>query len=82
MKTKLAEAAKEFTEAPSRFQSVILEAAAAGDNANDITLAIGHAYSPDYVRYLIREARKAGKIPPRETTAKADGAESDAGSDS
>lgn len=65
METTLAEAAKAFIEAPKRFQAVILEAAASGENANRIAKAIGHAYSPDYVRRLIREAREAGKIPPR-----------------
>jgi hypothetical protein len=48
---------------------VILKAAAAGDNANQIAKAIGHAYSPDYVRRIIREAREAGKIPARGTAA-------------
>jgi hypothetical protein len=69
METKLAEAAKEFLDAPRKFQAVILEAAAAGDNANRITQAINHAYSPDYVRRLIREAKKAGKMPPRKAAA-------------
>ena len=64
METELAQAAKEFTEAPRKFQAVILKAAAKGENANQITRAIGHAYSPDYVRRLIREARAAGRMPP------------------
>lgn len=67
METELAEAAKEFLDAPRKFQTVILKAAAQGENANRITRAIGHAYSPDYVRRIIREAREAGKIPPRES---------------
>lgn len=64
MEVELAEAAKEFIDAPKKFQAVILKAAAKGENANQITRAIGHAYSPDYVRRLIREARAAGKMPP------------------
>lgn len=64
METELAEAAKEFIDAPKKFQAVILKAAAKGENANKITMAIGHAYSPDYVRRIIREARAAGKMPP------------------
>lgn len=63
METELAEAAREFLDAPRKFHEVIFRAAAKGENANQITKAIGHAYSPDYVRRLIREARKAGKIP-------------------
>lgn len=66
METKLAEAAQAYVDAPKKLQAAILEAAAAGDNANRITRAIGQVYSPDYVRRLIREAREAGKIPPRE----------------
>jgi hypothetical protein len=69
METELAEAAEEFLAAPGKFQAVILKAAAQGENANRITRAIGHAYSPDYVRRIIREARDAGKIPPREPVA-------------
>jgi hypothetical protein len=69
METKLAEAAQAYVDAPKRLQAVILEAAAQGDSANRITRAIGQVYSPDYVRRLIREAREAGKIPPREAAA-------------
>lgn len=65
METELAEAAKEFVDAPKRLHAKILQAAAKGDSANRITLAIGQVYSPDYVRALIREARKRGEIPPR-----------------
>ena len=69
METELAEAAKEYVDAPKRLQAAILKAAAQGDNANQITKAIGQVYSPDYVRSLIRDARKKGKIPPRVATA-------------
>ena len=68
METELAEAAQAYRDAPAHLQAVILKAAANGANANRITLAIGQVYSPDYVRALIREARKAGKIPPRGVT--------------
>jgi hypothetical protein len=65
METELAQAAEEYEAAPKRLQAVILKAAANGENANQITRAIRQVYSPDYVRRLIREARDAGKIPPR-----------------
>lgn len=65
METELAQAADEYIAAPKRLQAVILKAAAEGENANKITKAIRQVYSPDYVRRLIREAREAGKIPPR-----------------
>ena len=65
METELAQAAKEFTAGPKKLQAAILKAAARGENANQITKAIKQVYSPDYVRALIRQARKDGKIPPR-----------------
>jgi hypothetical protein len=65
MTTKLAEAADTFLRAPVELQAAILEAAADGDNAPTIFHAIKEAYSLDYVRQLIGDARKAGKIPPR-----------------
>lgn len=65
MATKLAEAADAYLTAPSVLQSAILEAAANGDKAPTIHKAIKQAYSLDYVRQLIGDARKAGKIPPR-----------------
>jgi hypothetical protein len=71
MRTKLADAATAYREAPGNLQEAILEAAASGDTAPDIFRAIGDgAYSLDYVRQLIGEARKAGKIPPRVTKPK------------
>lgn len=65
MTTKLAEAADVFLNAPADLQAAILEAAASGESAPTIFRAIKEAYSLDYVRQLIGEARKAGKIPPR-----------------
>jgi hypothetical protein len=65
MATELADAAQAFEDAPKRLQAAILKAASQGDNANKITKAIRQVYSPDYVRRLIRDARKEGKIPPR-----------------
>lgn len=65
MKSELAAAAKAYREAPAVLQAAILKAAASGSNANQITREIGQAYSPDYVRDLIRKARADGRIPPR-----------------
>lgn len=66
MKTELAKAAEEFLAAPGRLQAAILKAAASGASGNQITKEIRQAYSPDYVRRLIRDAREKGVIPPRE----------------
>jgi hypothetical protein len=66
METELREAAEVLKAAPDNLKAVILKAAARGENANKITEAIGFVYSPDYVRRLIREGRKKGKIPPRD----------------
>jgi hypothetical protein len=63
METELKAAAKALKAAPDNLKAVILKAAAAGENANKITEAIEFVYSPDYVRRIIRDARKAGKIP-------------------
>jgi hypothetical protein len=65
MQTKLAQAADVYVAAPGALQAAILEAAAGGDSAPTIFRAIKEAYSLDYVRQLIGEARKTGKIPPR-----------------
>lgn len=65
METELREAAEALKSAPDNLKAVILKAATRGQNANKITEAIGFVYSPDYVRRLIRDARKKGKIPPR-----------------
>ena len=67
MQSKLAKAADAYLNAPVELQAVILEAAAAGDSAPTIFRAIKEAYSLDYVRQLIGDARKTGKIPPRVT---------------
>lgn len=66
MQTELAEAADVFLAAPGALQDAIVKAAAGGDKAPDIFRAIKQAYSLDYVRQIISEARKAGKLPPRE----------------
>lgn len=70
MQTRLAEAADTFLRAPGELQEAILDAAAGGDSAPTIFRAIKEAYSLDYVRELIGDARKAGKIPPRATKPK------------
>jgi hypothetical protein len=66
MQTKLAEAADAYLAAPGKLQDAIVEAAAGGDKAPAIWKAIKQAYSIDYVRQIIGEARRAGKIPPRD----------------
>lgn len=65
MQTRLAKAADAYLDGPVELQAAILEAAAGGDSAPTIFRAIKEAYSLDYVRQLIGEARKTGKIPPR-----------------
>lgn len=65
MKTKLAKAADAYVAAPVELQAAILEAAASGETAPAIFREINEAYSLDYVRQLIGDARKAGRIPPR-----------------
>lgn len=70
MTTKLAEAADVFLNAPVDLQAAILEAAASGESAPTIFRAIKEAYSLDYVRQIIGEARKSGKIPARVTRPK------------
>lgn len=65
MTTKLAKAADAYLAAPIELQAAILEAAAGGESAPAIFRAIKEAYSLDYVRQLIGDARRTGKIPPR-----------------
>jgi hypothetical protein len=65
MQTKLAKAADVYLAAPGALQDEIVQAAAEGEKAPAIFLAIRQAYSLDYVRQIISEARRAGKIPPR-----------------
>lgn len=64
MRAELEAAAEVLKTAPDNLKAVILKAASAGENANKITEAIGFVYSPDYVRRLVRDARKRGQIPP------------------
>ncbi len=70
MKTKLAKAADVYLAAPGDLQAAILEAAAGGETAPAIFREIKEAYSVDYIRQLVSDARKAGKIPPRVTKSK------------
>ena len=66
VETKLRQAAKTFRDAPANLQEAIFEAAADPDtDAVQIAQAIDYAYGVDYVRKLIRDARKGGKIPQR-----------------
>lgn len=63
MKTELEEAATAYEEAPKRLKAAILSAAAAGERPSDITRAIRHVYTADYVARLVREAKKAAPAP-------------------
>ena len=65
MRTKLESAAAAYVRAPDDLQAAIIEAAAEGENAPAIFTAINQAYSLDYVREIIGNARKAGKLPAR-----------------
>lgn len=55
---KLEAAADNYVSGPDRLQAAILEAARNGDKASDITRAIMHAYTYEYVGRLIRSDRK------------------------
>lgn len=57
-RTKLAEAARVYREAPDHLKAAILEAADNGEKPAEITRAIGHAYTADYVARLVREYRR------------------------
>ena len=65
---KLEAAADNYAAGPARLQAAILEAARKGDKAADITRAIMHAYTYEYVGRLIRNDRKAHPelYPPRD----------------
>jgi len=65
VKADLQQAAEALRTAPANLKAAIIRAAAKGENANKITEAIQFVYSPDYVRGIIRQARKNGELPPR-----------------
>ena len=65
METKLRQAAQAFIDAPKQLQAAIIEAAAADVDAVQIAQAVSGAYGVDYVRKLIRDARRDGKLKPR-----------------
>lgn len=58
-RARLAAAAKIYREAPVNLRAVIAEAALAGGRPADITRAIDHVMTYDYVARLVREARAA-----------------------
>lgn len=68
METQLKEAAAAYLEAPKRLREAIIAAAREGEQPADITRAIGHAYSRDYVAKLIRDtlgSKGPGRPPSR-----------------
>lgn len=54
---ELAEAADAYERAPVRLRAAILKAARNGEKPADITRAIRHAYTYEYVARLIRKDR-------------------------
>lgn len=54
---ELAEAAEAYEQAPVRLRAVILAAARKGEKPADITRAIRHTYTYEYVARLIRKDR-------------------------
>ena len=58
-RAKLAAAAKTYVEAPANLRALVAEAGVAGDKPAEITKAIDHALTYDYVARLVREAKAA-----------------------
>jgi hypothetical protein len=58
-RSALAELADHVEHGPARLKARILAAAANGGRPSEITKAIGHVYTYDYVATLTREVRKA-----------------------
>lgn len=56
----LADAAEAYEQAPVRLRAAILAAARSGEKAADITRAIRHVYTYEYVGRLIRKDRAEG----------------------
>ena len=54
---ELADAAEAYEQAPVRLRAAILAAARSGEKAADITRAIRHVYTYEYVGRLIRKDR-------------------------
>jgi hypothetical protein len=54
---ELAEAAEAYERAPVRLRAAILDAGRKGEKPADITRAIRHVYTYDYVARLIRQDR-------------------------
>ena len=59
MSAKLATAARKYREAPENLKATILEAADSGMKPAQITRAIEHAYTADYVARIVREHKRA-----------------------
>lgn len=59
MKAKLAHAAHVYRQAPIDLKAAILTAYDGGKSVVEITRAIEHAYTADYVARIVREHRKA-----------------------
>lgn len=57
VKTRLKTAGEVYNQAPIELRDAILEAADDGETSTEIAKAINFAYSPDYVRKLIRQHR-------------------------
>ena len=54
---ELADAAEAYKQGPARLRAAILAAARSGEKAADITRAIDHVYTYEYVGRLIRKDR-------------------------
>lgn len=54
---ELADAAEAYEQAPVRLRAAIVAAARKGERPADITRAIGHAFTYEYVARLIRKDR-------------------------
>jgi len=63
LRRELEEAADDVVHGRGRLRAAIFRAADAGERAADITKAIGHAYTYDYVARLVRERRGPSKGP-------------------
>lgn len=66
VRADLQQAARALRAAPDNLKDAIIRAASRGENANRITEAIEFVYSPDYVRGIIRQARKKGLLPSKD----------------
>jgi hypothetical protein len=56
---ELADAADAYVQAPAKLRAAIIKAGRAGEKPADITRAINHVMTYDYVARLVREDRAA-----------------------